>query len=128
MLDFVPVSLQNWLNLFGVIIKSSSAWVFKITRVEETITPSVFHPHSTSWSAPPLNRTHQVRQCLLLGSVEVTVKAIPPSNKKSATAGCGQASAELLLDVGYKQCLLIDLRVNMQGAVWGHVGMCHVHV
>ena len=118
------VCLQNWLNLFGVMLKSSSSWVFKITRIEEAVTPSVFHPHSTSWSAPPFNRTQQLRQCLLLGSVEVTIKAIPPSNKKSAAAAAGQASVEVLLDVGYKQCLCIDLRVGTQGAVRGRVGMC----
>lgn len=91
-------------------VRSSASWVFKITRIEEKVTPSVFHPHSTSWMAPPLNRNHQLRQCLLLGSVEVTVKAIPPSNRKLSSV-----SAQVLLDLGYKECYYIDLEADTLG-------------
>lgn len=101
---------QNWLNLFGVTISSSSSWIFKITRIEEMVTPSVFHPHSSSWLAPPFPRNHQIRQCLLLGCVEITVKAIPPSNKKPS-----HLSAEVKLDVGFRQCFSIDLEASTGG-------------
>ena len=85
-------------------VYSPSSWTFKITRIEETITPSVFHPHSSLWSAPFLHG-HKLRQCLLLGSVELTVKAIPPSNGKDDTP-----SGKVTLDLGYKQCLFIELK------------------
>ena len=70
----------------------------------------MFHPHSNSWLAPPYNRNHQLRQCLLLGTVEVTVKAIPPSNKRLSAI-----SGQVLLDLGYEQCFSIDLEADSKG-------------
>lgn len=104
-------------------IDSNSSWTFKITEIEETITPSVFHPHSPSWTAPPapsLCRGHvQVRQCLLLGSVEIRVKAIPPSGSNKRLS---PMTADVRLDLGYHQYFYIELKASTEGRMilkWG---------
>ena len=111
---FLPISVlcvtQNSLSLFGVTISSSSSWVFKITHIEEPVAPSVFHPHSSSWTAPPLHHNNKLRQCLFLGLVEIKVKAIPPSNKKVS-----DISGVVRLDLGFKQYVSIPLVVETKG-------------
>ena len=107
---------QNCLHIFGVTVTSTSSWTFKISQIEEPVTPSVFHPHSSSWVAPPIPRAHHqqrqlLRQCLLLGLLEIKIKAIPPSNKKKQHSS-GAVSAEVRLDLGFKQCFIIPLRAN----------------
>jgi hypothetical protein len=113
--DDILSQLQNWLNLFGVSIGNpSSSWIFKITHIEEPVTPSIFHPHSASWTAPPLRHTPRLRQCLLLGLVEIKVKAIPPSSKKQQPSST-PVSAELRLDLGFKQYFSIPLQTSTEG-------------
>lgn len=101
---------KNWLNLFGVTINTSSSWIFKITHIEEPVTPSIFHPHSSSWTAPPFRHSHHLQQCLLLGLVEIKVKAIPPSNRKESSSE--PVCAEVRLDLGFKQYFYIPLQIN----------------
>lgn len=104
------VPIQNSLSLFGVTITSSSSWVFKITHIEEPVAPSIFHPHSSSWTAPPLHSNNKLRQCLFLGLVEIKVKAIPPSNKKAS-----DMSGVVRLDLGFKQYISIPLVAETEG-------------
>lgn len=104
------VVLQNSLSLFGVAITSPSSWVFKITHIEEPVAPSIFHPHSSSWTAPPLHHNNKLRQCLFLGLVEIKVKAIPPSNKKVS-----DISGVVRLDLGFKQYISVPLVAETEG-------------
>lgn len=95
-------------------ISSSSSWIFKITHIEEPVIPSIFHPHSSSWVAPPFRHAPKLRQCLLLGLVEIKVKAIPPSNKKQQLSSI---SAEVRLDLGFEQFFCITLQANAEGGM-----------
>lgn len=53
----------------------------------------------------------------MLGSVQVTVKALPPGSGSTKEED-SKVSAHVLLDLGYKQCFLVELPpVNVSGKV-----------
>ena len=62
---------------------------------------------------------HGVQQCLLLGSVQITVKAMPSSSSSLKHFNSEEKHAELsgkmFFDLGYKQSLFINL-ANTSGA------------
>lgn len=61
-----------------------------------------------------------MKQCLLLGSVELTVKAIPPRNKAEA-----DISAEVRLDLGHKEYVFIEVkRTSIKGEEV--ITLCHI--
>ena len=104
---------QNWLSLFGLTVKTTSQWTFKVTQVESSASTSVFHPHSSMWRAPPVRGHKALKQCLLLGSAYITVKALPSGSasrswrrkeeEKESVSGC------LYVDLNYDQCFTVEL-------------------
>ena len=64
---------------------------------------------------------HGVQSCLLLGSVQITVKAMPPfsSNLKqdSGEDKHVELSGKVLLDLGFKQSLFINLASTGEACV-----------
>ncbi len=56
---------------------------------------------------------HRVKQCLMLGSVQITIKALPPGsaskNWRQKEVEDGDVSGSVYLDLGYSQCYTVNL-------------------
>jgi len=84
-----------------------------VTQVEGSASPGVFHPHSSMWRAPPIQGHKALKQCLLLGSAQITVKALPPGSanrnwhkreeEKESVSGC------IYVDLNYERCFTVEL-------------------